>query len=223
MGGANHQPCNRYLPISTQLSRYLSLARAELDLANVELEDVLLLELTGKAGNVQKIVDRLEASNDALTTSLRMAADLRHRMDDEQFNDLPTLRKVDLTAVGSDLCRINAVDSHSWNKIVPMMLKGGFYLVLGHFEESITEIQNKTTQLTTIIMSLKDLTENGELNVVLEENRLGNFKLEFAQLYSAWANFNQEFLASSICSTELWYSFNGFGSLTPGGVVSRAA
>jgi len=42
-------------------------------------------------------------------------------------------------------------------------------------------------------------------------------------LYTAWAKFNQEFLASSICSTELWYSFNGLGSLTAGGIVDRIA
>jgi len=47
MGAKNHQPCNEYLPDSIKLSRSLSLARVEMEMANIHLEDLLLTELRG--------------------------------------------------------------------------------------------------------------------------------------------------------------------------------
>lgn len=52
MGGKNHQPCSGYLALSTKLSRSLSLANAELELANVALEDLILAELDGNTGSL---------------------------------------------------------------------------------------------------------------------------------------------------------------------------
>ena len=55
--------------------------------------------------------------------------------------------------------------------------------------------------------------DDGKLNELLETNRPGNIKVEFARLYAAWGKFQQVFLASAMCSTELWYRYTGAGSL----------
>ncbi len=223
MGGTNHQPCRHYLPNSTMLSRCISLARAELDLANIELEDVLLSELNGGVGDVRKIVNHLNQSEIALDNSLNTLEKLRMQMDDESFQDLPPLKKLDLAAIGGELSIAGVVDIASWDSIVKIMKKGGFYSVLRYFDMRIKVLIEKTRSLSSIIMGLEEIASVGELNFVLEENKAGNFKIEFAQLYTDWTKFSQEFLASSICSTELWYSFNGLGTLTPKGVVGRIA
>lgn len=223
MGGANHQPCRNYLPNSTLLSRCISLARAELDLANIELEDVLLLELNEGAGEVHEITKHLNRSANALKNAKATLDKLRMQMDEEGFQDLPPLKKLDLDAIGKDMSTSGIVDIASWNMITGIMRKGGFYLVLRHFEGRINTLINKTHNLTSIIAVLNDAACKGELNFVLEENRAGSFKIEFAQLYTDWASFSNEFMASSMCSTELWYSFNGLGSLVPQGVVKHIA
>jgi hypothetical protein len=63
------------------------------------------------------------------------------------------------------------------------------------------------------VSALEGIARKGEVTRTLEENRPGNIKEAFANLYCAWAKFNQDFLASSLLSTELWYAFNGYGSL----------
>jgi len=70
MGGINHAPCSRYLNLSTRVSRSLSLAHAELELANVALEDVLLGELVNKKGSLVLVLSRLNASNGQLEEML---------------------------------------------------------------------------------------------------------------------------------------------------------
>ncbi len=81
------------------------------------------------------------------------------------------------------------------------------------FDHSVWTLEVNTQSLITKISALNDAAQKGEVNLVLEENRPGNIKESFACLYTAWAKFQQDFLASSLLSTELWYAFNGYGSL----------
>ena len=63
------------------------------------------------------------------------------------------------------------------------------------------------------VAALSGHSTGGGIHVMLEENRRGNIKVAFAQLYCAWAAFQQFFLASSMSSTEQWYVYMGYGSL----------
>ncbi|OGZ33529.1 MAG: hypothetical protein A2Y98_01180 [Candidatus Portnoybacteria bacterium RBG_19FT_COMBO_36_7] len=213
MGGKNHQPCHIYLAESTRLSRFLSLAYAELELGNVALEDVILAELNGQNGDTSVISKHLNFSMQSLTGATKMIGKIRQKMDEKDFADLPTLRKLNLRELGESLAGNGLVDSTSWKIISEKMIKGGFCEVLVLFESLIESLSVKTSSLMTMIATLEGAVKKGEVSRILEENRPGNIKDDFAILFVAWAKFNQLFLASSVLSTELWYAFNGYGSL----------
>lgn len=214
MGGKNHQPCRIYLVESMKLSRFLSLACAELELGNIALEDLILAELDGQSGGTIVTINKhLGLSRHVLMDAIKMIEKIRQKMDEKGFADLPTLKKLNLRALGESLAGNGIVDMASWKMISEKMLNGGFREVLILFESSIELLSVKTSSLMTRIAVIEDAAQKGEVSWILEENWPCNIKEDFASLYVAWAKFNQLFLASSILSTELWYAFNYCGSL----------
>src|SRR4030042_2001572 len=183
MGGKNHQPCHIYLAESTRLSRFLSLAYAELELGNVALEDVILAELNGQNGDTSVISKHLNFSMQSLTGATKMIGKIRQKMDEKDFADLPTLRKLNLWALGESLAENGLTDRTSWKMISEKMLKGGFREVLVLFESSIESLSVKTSSLMTKITALEDAAQKGEVSRILEENRPCNIKEDFAGLY----------------------------------------
>lgn len=214
MGGRNHQPCGRYLRNSTRASRLMSLAFAELEMANVSLEDIILLELDGEVGSVDELTKRLGSSLQYLREMATSLSTLRGQMRTEKYGDLPPLRRMDLDLLG-DRMRIQGThrSEGAWKCVADIMKSDGFTAILDRHERSVQKLMQLTTDLGSKVIAVSRDADMGELSVVLEENRLGNFKPEFAALYSAWANFQEEFLASSLISTEVWYNFNRNGSL----------
>lgn len=212
MGGKNHQPCSSYLRDSTRLSRFLSLAVVQLEMANVKLEDIILAELDGTTGDTAPIIESLRASIAELDRMSSCVADLRRQMDENGYEDLPSLKTVNLTAVGISLAASKRVDQLAWIEAQNIMQTGGFYHMLDMFDERIAMLKADTERLMAEVDCLD--TSTGQVSRVLEENRDGNIRPAFAQLYTGWCAFNALFLASSLISTELWYSFNNFGSLT---------
>lgn len=219
MGGMNHQPCNKpgtsYLRFSTMMSRWLSVAYSEVEQANVALEDVLLAELDGNGvgGTVTQVSKLLDDSRFELTQLLGVVRMLREDMQKHDFNDLPTLQSTDLELLGTQLITAGMVQSASWSIVYKMMRRDGFHGVLDYFEQEIGGLRQQTKALIDAVNGTEEMAKVGQLNFVLEENRLGNFKVEFATLYSSWHWFQQVFLASSMLSTELWYRHCGVGSL----------
>lgn len=222
MGGQNHQPCNTYLKNSTRLSCSLSRAHAELQLANIDLEEVILQEFDLVSGSMQGIVSHLSLSLASLAEAKKSVCDLRTQMVVSDYKDLPTLHKLDLLTIGSKLAEIGCIDLESWDKILKVFKGTGFYGVLELFENSIDKLLLLTHALSNGIRQLEQDAENMTVSKVLEENRSGNIKVEFAALYTHWANFNHEFLASSLISTEVWYAFCGYGSLTGNRAMLKA-
>lgn len=218
MGGMNHQPCGKYFPDSAKLSLELSRAQVRLHMANIALEELILGEFEGRQGGVEKISAHLMASSDFLRMARKASDDLRQRMDEYRFMDLPTLHKLDLEAVGQALVQQNMVRQDSWRKVVSIIKRGSFYAMLSHFNAMIESLVKKTGILSSKIDALSSAALEGEVGRVLEENRLGNIKIEFAELYTSWSDFISDFLASSMLSTELWYAFMGYGSLVQCGV-----
>lgn len=213
MGGKNHQPCAIYLKSSTKLSRCASAARVKLELANIALEDILLAELDGKNGESIVLLAELRASQESITEALDTLAVLRIEMTQNQYQDLPSLRNISVSATGVDFTKEGMVSEGAWRKVADSMKKRGFWGVLELFELRLKSLTDLTDSLYDRISHLRPYIESGELSLVVEQNRQGNFKIEFACLYKEWGEFEQEFLASSMLSTELWYQFNGFGSL----------
>lgn len=223
MGGKNHQPCAIYLKSSTKLSRFASAARARLELANIALEDVLLAELDGKRGEATLLLKELDASRAFIADALTTLADLHDEMVRNEYQDLPSLRKISVSATGTDFSREKMINQAAWNKVSASMKGKGFWGIIELFELRLKAIAELTEFLSAKISRLQPQIDKGELSLVVEQNRQGNFKIEFARLYNEWSEFEQEFLASSMLSTELWYQFNGFGSLRTHGVTAQTA
>lgn len=213
MGGKNHQPCSSYLENSTKMSRSLSSARAELEGANIALEDLLLAELSGQRGSVRPITAKLDSSEGVLNEALSHCHALRRQMADNDFVDLPTLKKTNLHEVGDDFTGKGMVDSGAWARACAIMSATGFVGMLTHFEAEIAKLRELTALLNEQTLALHGAANAGQTCSVLEENRSGNIKIAFAQLYATWNTFDQVFLASSMLSTELWYRHTGKKSL----------
>lgn len=218
MGGQNHQPCNRpqtsYLRFSTKMSRDLSIARTHMETANVHLEGVLLGELEeNRGGALWKILDQLTMSNNSLKEMQDTIMLLREDMDANAFEDLSTLHSANLEEIGIEFSSAGIVEDDAWNSVVDIMCEHGFYGVLDFFDQEISSLRQKTEELNSAIRNADSAARAGQLNLVLEQNQPANFKVQFAQLYSAWHRFQQIFLASSMLSTELWYRYCDVGSL----------
>ncbi len=224
MGGKNHQPCGRYLKNSTLMSRSMSLAQVGLELANAALEDLILAELDGNIGDIVPIKSHLDESLEHLVGMQVAINALTNQMDAEKYVDLAPMKTMDLLAFGREMRAAGLHRSESaWNNIATIMQKSGFALTLQHHATTLTKLVSLTRDLKTCIQDSTSVAANGKLNVELEENRTLNFKAEFARVYTAWADFQQEFLASSMISTEVWYRHNNNGSLLDFTRGARAA
>lgn len=222
MGGRNHQPCRPFLEKSTKVSRALSQGMAWLEIANVELENILLAELRAETRRVDKVVRRLEKSESALEDTARHLYALKYQMESSAFTDLRSLAWANLNLTGSRLAAAGVVNQESWDKVSNLMKTGGFISVLESFDERVHALLSATSDLRRQISACGKIAEHGDLGGVLEENREGNFKRAFAVLYTSWLSFSADFLASSMLSTELWYADNGFGNLLEAGLNSKA-
>lgn len=223
MGGMNHQPCKHFLVTSTRMSRFASLAFAHFELSNVALEDLLLAELKGDIGSIEKAVDCLEISRQNITQLVATIKDLEEKMDREEYQDLLEVRPINLDAVGASLVDAGMVEESAWKTVSKNALSGGFYKNLAVFQEQSTTLGRYTDRLIEKMKNLREPARNGSVTDILEKNLDGNLKPEFAKLYNAWGQFQSFFLASSMLSTEVYYAFNRYGSLTNRVVQSEVA
>ncbi len=213
MGGMNHQPCGSYLPKSTELSKQVSLITIAMHQANVHLEEVILAELDGYSGKVQSIISSLVSVESGLSEALHINEELRFMMAANGYRDLAPLETI---AWDSDLAlRMRdegLVAVGSWRRMVDIMRRKTFYGNLDYFDQGF----KKTRDLT---IALRECFENlprecaRKIHLVAEENQEGNFKKPFAQLFTRWLKFQQDFLASSLVSTEVWYASTHVGSV----------
>lgn len=213
MGGKNHQPCNKYLSISTQMSRFASLAFAHLELANVGLEDLLLAEIVGESGNIDIFENELSNSQKNISYLIATIEKLRNEMKNNDFRDLLSIRPINLDAIGIMLINAKMVNSNAWDEVVKNDRSGGFYKNLEMINKNALSLVTHTDKLLEKIEELRLYAKNKSITEILEKNLDGNLKPEFAKLYFAWSQFQELFIASSLLSTEVYYAFNGYGSL----------
>jgi len=219
MGGINHQPCRTYFDLSTKLSRAISVGRMRLEEANICLEDLILGELRSDLRGhrrAQEIVVELMGSEGGAREALNQIRELKNRMRERDYADLPTLQTLNLIATGAKFAREGLVDSRAWQRIERLMEKGGFDEALDYFAGNLLSLMRYTQILRNKVARLKPQVQQQEVSAVLEENLAGNFRADFARLYHAWNRFQEDFLASALMSTELWYALNKSGSLAGG-------
>lgn len=216
MGGQNHQPCNRYLVESTELSKSLSLARVRIEMANVAVEDVLLSELRGDPFDAQLTAD--------VTVSLRGSAENLRQMEfwldkisvklsEADGWEPPTVTQLDWERIGHELEAAGAVDKKAWDAMTTARLSTGFMGVIAVYKSKIATLVSLTEKLLVELDDLVPVISARGFAVAVEENSCGDFKLAFARLYNQWSEFQQMFLASALLSTESWYSWTNRGSL----------
>ncbi len=223
MGGKNHQPCKSFLGNSTRMCRALGAAFIAFEKVNVGLEEHLLAELDGVPVSHASNIELAFADSFREIGNFRSSvAALRMQMRGENYQELPSVTKMNLVHLGTQFREAGIVTSERAWMDVSIMMKGpsGFYAVLDTFDAEITSIETLTTALREKMRAALD--SNTSLVDLLESNGDGNFKVEFAKLYSAWTSLQQFFLASSMFSTEAWYRFTGVGSLV-GGAEKRVA
>lgn len=218
MGGINHAPCGKYLVNSTKVSRCMSQAHAELELANVALEDALLVELEHHQGcDLKPMIDLMaghtQSSIDNLVEMKSRIRVLRLQMNELNYADLPPLVKIDLDELGGKLVEAGIVDRSAWQKVEERTRYGGFYATINAIETVVTDLIRLTEDLRAKLAEFEILTKTRELNHILEYNLNGNIKIEFAKVYREWGELTQLFLASSMLSTDVWYRHIGRGHL----------
>lgn len=211
MGGKNHQPCNQYLPNSTRLSKQMSIVTIGLENANIHLEDVILAELDGSQRTLVPVMDSLHDTERNLQVALELCRTLRGQMTENGYQDLLPLQTLDLKGLGDDMVARGLVEAIAWQKMSRMMKEGTFFANLTHFENELTSVLHDVRQLCECIAKLS--AAGKAVNQITEKNMEGNFKEAFAKVFTHWLRFQQEFLASSIVSTEVYYASTGAGSL----------
>lgn len=213
MGGKNHQPCREYIPTSTRMSRFASLAFAHLELANVALEDILLAEMDGKIGDFDAIKSHLALSQQSVGDLIDTIVKLKAEMDQRGYYDLLAVHPVDLDAIGKAFVANNMISATAWSEVSRNARAGGFHENIALIHNCARTLTEYTAKLDKKVTELQKNANEGAVTQILEENLQGNLKPEFAKLYCAWNRFQEIFLASSLLSTEVYYAFNGFGSL----------
>ncbi|MDP2812441.1 MAG: hypothetical protein Q8O32_01990 [bacterium] len=189
------------------------MAYAYVELGNVALEDVLLAEFANECSPLSAVCDHLVSSDASLRQALTDCQELRDLMGALCYRDLPTLQELDLVELGHQFASRGMLRQQSWGHVCQIMTDGGFYKMLDYFEEMIRSLRLKTEALRQQVNLLEQPAQLGEVNLVLEENREGNIRLAFAELYTLWGSFSQDFLASSLLSTELWYAHDSRPSM----------
>lgn len=213
MGGINHQPCREYLPDSTKLSRAMSLGRESFETANVCLEDLILAEINGERGDLEEVLSCLTLSCTHLMDMHIHLSAIETRYNANGGWEPPTTRSVSWQEVGTALQEMGAVEQESWDRMSAIRSRASFAGIIAHYREGINELRAITSVLRDSIEKLRPQALVGTLEAALEENRAGQLKISFAQLYTRWNSFQQDFLASSLLSTESWYAWTKKGSL----------
>ena len=207
----NHQPCNRYLDLSTKLSRLVSLTTIHIETANVHLEDILLVELSGSQSGIEPIISSLSQVEQDIQEAMNISAAMRQHMDDLGYEDLSSLHSLDAERVGENLASAGLVEKDAWDKMSNLMKNGTFYANIRNFDASFARTVELVNEVKEVFLKLRHRA--GDIHCIAEKNQDGNFKVSFARLLTHWTRFHAEFLASSLVSTEVYYASFGAGSL----------
>ncbi|HEY9583910.1 MAG TPA: hypothetical protein VJI66_03050 [Candidatus Paceibacterota bacterium] len=155
----------------------------------------------------------LLASGDYVRQALADITALANQMNVLGYTDLPEINDPRVSYEGGELSDRGIVLCRSWVKMYDLWREKTFYGVLDYFTTALLEIERDTMTLAKKISGLQDHAEDGKIHTILESNMDGNFKVEFAKLYTSWNTFLSDFMASSLISTTIWYLNETVGTL----------
>jgi hypothetical protein len=213
MGGMNHQPCNRFLGRSTQMSRALSVLGISLEKTNIELEDALLSEMKGHKPSLAKMLEACDVMKKKSSAFLVSVETLRKQMDELYYEDLQSVKSEALDISLANLIEAGLAEKSEVDKILTTMRNGSFYSVLYIFTQYTKSIDVCICDLEKQTKLCSDLSKKTGLEKQLEGNLEGNLRVPFAKLYTSWHKLHRLFLASSMVSTDAYYLSIGVDTL----------
>jgi len=220
MGGINHQPCSEYDPQAILLSNSLSQACAKFWSGNGKIEDALVFEIgdmldQAKFSLTQAEFEIKESLRLIETTDANMVK-LLQLMEKRSFQDFSSLSKINFEVFKEGLKNIGlmSTDELLWQSSVVDISKGGYQRMFKSLRARFHALSEKTQQFLNVFKQAQELMTKGDLQNSFNENRFGEFKRTFGNLFFAWNETMQVFYYSSIISLELWYLQHKFGSLT---------
>ena len=216
MGGCNHQPCSKIAENSTRLSRHVSSATANIQLANVRLEDMLLVELDLELTDLGSITVMLSFLNSAKADFIKAQASATQMLGtlrSSNFIDCKDEKELDM--IIESLCIKSMLNPYYAKMVKKDRCVGGFLTCLEKIHRQIKETGRLVSKLIFVFERLQKALQSSDEKVFshLEFNSPLNIKPAFAQLYAMLGDLNGYFLASAIISTELFYEVAGLGAL----------
>ena len=217
MGGKNHQPCRKYIPESTMLSKVTSDILREFETANSLLEDALLTEING-GGSEQEKYYMEQATEHLITTKNRVerAIDcidyLLLKMERLDFQDSEELDNI--TELENNLLSKQIIPERcsAWKEAVATIRQDGFRGIFYRFRSSLEKITEDLKALIEIFGKCQNYAKEGNLLMAIESNEL-SVRQNFVKVYLAYLDFSAIFACSSIVSTELHLRTQGYPSL----------
>lgn len=212
MGAKNHQPCSKHPELSIIMSRAMTAANSEIDLANVELEDILLEELSLNAPNRQRlnlIVLHLQNALSKIKEGKKSAEQLKSVLEAENFID--SKDQGVLNSITEHLLEGGMTEEHYAKIVMKDRLDGGF---LTSLDRMISNFDKIMSTIAPVVSGFKTLLKgDGMVFSDLEFNTPDNIKSSFARLYVVMSETQGYFQASAMISTELFYRVASLGNL----------
>ena len=225
MGGVNHQPCRKYIPESTMLSKIQSDILAEFETANSLLEDALLTEINGGESEQEKYymeqaTEHLIISKKRLERAINCIGHILVKMDRLDFQDNNELNQIAELENSLLPQQIIPKKSSAWKEAVATITQDGFRGIFYQFRSSLEEIKEDLKTLIEIFYDCQKYAKEGNLLMAIESNELP-VRQNFVKVYLAYLDFSAIFTCSSIVSTELHLKTNGYPSLASTTVFSE--
>ncbi len=218
MGGQNHQPCREFLANSTRLSRGVSCVSISLETFNIRLEDKILANLDGEYVTLDHLLTCAKEVKSKVQLVHEAFGILSLQMDERYYVDLPAANGFDYQDFGNKVSAAGMVGQVPFRRIAMQYKVGGFRAALAYMRAEAVGFEGKVDTMLALVEFLVS-EKVADIAAEFESNGIGNIRPDFAKMYTAWHDFQQTFLASSLISTEIFYVSEGCGSLLVGNQV----
>jgi hypothetical protein len=217
MGGKNHQPCRKYIPESTMLSKVTSDILREFETANSLLEDALLTEINGGESEQEKYymeqaTEHLITTKNRLVRAIGCIDHLLLKMEKLDFQDSEELDIIAELESNLLLQQIIPERCSAWKEAVATIEQEGFRGIFYRFRISLEKITEDLKTLIEIFGKCQNYAKEGNLLMAIESNELP-VRQNFVKVYLAYMDFSAMFACSSLVSTELHLKTSGYPSL----------
>lgn len=204
MGGVNHQPCNKFIERSTETSRSLSVALANLWLSNVSFEDAILASIRKDAPNMQHAINVMDAAIGAIT---KFDADLVALIADlevKTFQPLPTtdmvLDQIAAAFASQEALRFTETAVATVNDHIAS--QGNFTALFNHYRARAAAIKTNMELVHADFVTLQR-DHITDLANACEENRT-TVRITFCRTVVLLNELLAEFCYSSLASATMW-------------------